>query len=290
MAKRIPERIFISYSRKDAAWLARVESQLSPLVRAGLLQPWIDRGKIEAGDRFSDEIMEAIDTCSAAILLVSPNFQNSDFIHENELPRILNYADQQEIRLYWILLADCLLADDFAAYHAVNDSTTPLEAMSDGEVNRVLAKMARNLRGHVTSARANPEPTSATSPAETHPSPTPAIEPIFNGRAVGMQLDISGARIIQDPTVEEMKEAIDGLKIPHDPFLILGTEGYDSYIQCCGDAEEGFDLEYQEGSIENHYQAINANFGANEILARFLSYAAGGNEWHNGIEWEKMDL
>ncbi len=178
MPERIPERIFISYSRKDADWLARVESQLSPLVHAGHIAPWIDRGEIEYGDQFTREIIEGIDTCSAAIILVSPNFQHSGFIRENELPRLLRHADNGEIRLYWILVSDCLLADELGAYHAVNDSQTPLVEMTPGQVDRVLAQMARDLRQHVANMTACIAQGEATIPSPPSPPSPPVPEPL----------------------------------------------------------------------------------------------------------------
>ncbi len=176
MADRIPERVFVSYSRKDQDWLAKIEAQLGPLVRRGEIQPWIDRGRIEFGDQFTAEITEAIDTCSAAIILVSPHFQNSDFIQENELPRLLRHANAGKLRLYWVLLADCLLVDELGGYHAVNDSNLPLEAMSSSEVNSVLAQMARALRKHVRQMQAG----EAIEPPEPDPSPISAENPLEN--------------------------------------------------------------------------------------------------------------
>lgn len=280
MADRIPERIFISYSRKDSDWLAKVESQLSPLIRSGQIAPWIDRGKIEVGDRFTDEILEAIDTCSAAILLVSPNFQNSDFIHENELPRVLRHADNREIRLYWILVADCLLADDLRKYHAVNDSDTPLQEMTDGEVNRVLAKFARTLRHHVAEAKSNSEP-------ETQEPIVSASPPLQRGQ---LKLQISSEREVTNPSSEEIREAVFGLRLDHDPYLILSEEGKESFLQCLGDAAEGFLIEYRDEHTDQQFRATSEDLTAEFIIEALVSYTDGTDKWYQGLSWVEIDV
>jgi signal transduction histidine kinase len=148
---RIPERVFISYSRKDAEWLDRLRAQLALLIDSGTVDLWYDTGEIEPGDIFNRSIEEAIDTSSAAVLLVSADFQASDFIKKNELPRLLRRADAGELRLFWVPVGHCPLADKLGeTYHTVGHPSRPLETCDRGEVNKVLADLARKLEQHVT--------------------------------------------------------------------------------------------------------------------------------------------
>ena len=157
MAERIPERVFVSYSRQDERWMRLIESHLKPLADAGEIELWIDKGRIETGDRYNDEIAEAIDTSSAAILLVSPWFQASEFIRSNELPRLRGHADSGKSRLFWVRVADCDLAEQLGGvYHNVNDSNISLEELEDtakSQVNKVLTRLAADLRSHVAALR-----------------------------------------------------------------------------------------------------------------------------------------
>lgn len=158
MAERIPERVFVSYSRKDQEWLERLRVQLAPLIQSGVVQLWYDRGEIEPGDAFNRSIAEAIDSCSAAVLLVSADFQASEFIQANELPRLLRQADAGELRLFWVPVGHCVLADKLGTtYHTVGSPSRPLEGCDRAEVNRVLADLTRKLEQHVLEVRQRAE-------------------------------------------------------------------------------------------------------------------------------------
>lgn len=67
-------QIFISYSRRDTEIVDQIADQMED---AGL-DVWIDRGAIKAGDTWRVQIVEAIDTCLAFVLMLSPNSADSD--------------------------------------------------------------------------------------------------------------------------------------------------------------------------------------------------------------------
>ena len=70
--------IFTSYSRRDTAI---VEKFVSALTQAGL-KIWIDREDILAGNSWRVQIVEAIDTCDAFILMLSGNSAISTNVHK----------------------------------------------------------------------------------------------------------------------------------------------------------------------------------------------------------------
>ena len=82
------DRIFVSYSHQDAAWLKRFQIMLQPAHRVRPLELWSDR-EIEAGEDWKSKIDKAIETARVALLLVSDDFLASEFIFSEELPRIL---------------------------------------------------------------------------------------------------------------------------------------------------------------------------------------------------------
>jgi hypothetical protein len=99
--------VFISYSHEDADAFEQLIKMLAPVRRK--LNVWHDR-MIEPGARWREEIKNALATAKAAILLVSPDFLNSDFILRDELPPLLHAAETDGCRILWIKLKDCLVS------------------------------------------------------------------------------------------------------------------------------------------------------------------------------------
>jgi hypothetical protein len=86
-----PCKYFVSYAHKDQEHvdqlLALLKTQLK-IVKNGQFSGWDDR-KIVLGNRWKDEISEAMKESDFGILMLSPNFFASDFIVEDELTHFL---------------------------------------------------------------------------------------------------------------------------------------------------------------------------------------------------------
>jgi predicted nucleotide-binding protein len=81
------KRIFISYSHADKVWKDRLVKHLRVLEREGFCHLWHDR-KIGLGNDWDPEIENALNKADVAVLVISPDFLDSDFTREKEIPRI----------------------------------------------------------------------------------------------------------------------------------------------------------------------------------------------------------
>src|SRR2546421_13107936 len=84
-------KVFISYSHKDVKWLERLKVHLRPLIREQEIEIWDDT-MIALGSTWQKDIQRAIASAKVAILLISADFEASDFIAANELPPLLKAA------------------------------------------------------------------------------------------------------------------------------------------------------------------------------------------------------
>ena len=109
--KKIPVKVFISYSHIDNGFKDELLNMLASLEKQKVIQVWQDR-KIEGGDNWYKAIQSAMKTCKMAILLVSQSFLNSEFIQREEVPLLLKQRMRQGMRVVPIIVRPCLWQDD----------------------------------------------------------------------------------------------------------------------------------------------------------------------------------
>lgn len=80
--------VFVSYAHEDEEWKNLLMRHLGVLSKSAHLETW-DDDIIGIGQNFKDEIIDALELADAAVLLISADFFNSQFIHTEEIPRIL---------------------------------------------------------------------------------------------------------------------------------------------------------------------------------------------------------
>lgn len=100
-------RIFIAYARKDAPLLAKLRVYLSPLQRRQQCHIFFD-GEIAPGEQWDKRLKDELHAANIFVLLVSPEFLNSDYIHETELPKALARWRDGTAKVVPVILRDCL--------------------------------------------------------------------------------------------------------------------------------------------------------------------------------------
>ncbi|HYV49844.1 MAG TPA: toll/interleukin-1 receptor domain-containing protein [Myxococcaceae bacterium] len=134
--------VFVSYSHPDIAWLERLKIHLKPLERQGILAVWDDQ-RIRTGAQWQEEIRSALGRAKVAVLLVSPDFLASDFIAEQELPRLL---DEPELTVVWVpVRTSNIAATKVGSYKAALDPKRSLAEMDEAEADRALVTVTEEI-------------------------------------------------------------------------------------------------------------------------------------------------
>lgn len=104
-----------------------------------------------------------------------------------------------------------------------------------------------------------------------------------------MLFERNGENDIKNPTLEQLLTALEDLGNHLDDFAILSKDDM-TYLQVAVGDGDGFILEYQDGSLEEHYIAEDTEISEDAIIRAFAAYLNGDNEWKEAFEWEHLDL
>lgn len=80
--------VFFSYSHKDEKMRQELEKHLSNLKRQRIITGWND-GEIKAGDIWEEEIEAHLSSANIILLLISPDFIDSNYCYEKEMIRAM---------------------------------------------------------------------------------------------------------------------------------------------------------------------------------------------------------
>ncbi len=138
---QVTKPVFISYSHKDAEWLAKLKEFLSPLEEQGLVRMWDDT-EIKTGSDWMAEIRRSLESARVAVFLITQSFLNSAFIREKELPVLLNNAQDRGCLVFWVAVSTSTVDDSgLARFQAANDPNHPLDTLPVPDQNRVLKEI-----------------------------------------------------------------------------------------------------------------------------------------------------
>ncbi|MHA4846057.1 TIR domain-containing protein [Flavitalea antarctica] len=104
--EKVPKKLFVSYSSKNAEFVKRFWTHLDVLRAAGYIEPWYDR-KIEAGTKWDDSIQKEMLSSDIVIFLLSPDFLATPYIMNEEVKNAMEMENNKQCELFFIQLLHC---------------------------------------------------------------------------------------------------------------------------------------------------------------------------------------
>ena len=98
-----PRSVFISYSHRDQELAKQFSISCAQLRRDGWIRMWSD-AEILPGAHWHDDISDALESAQIIVLLISPDFIQSDFCYAVEMHRALQRHEQGEARVLPVLV------------------------------------------------------------------------------------------------------------------------------------------------------------------------------------------
>src|SRR5260221_13660361 len=102
----VERKVFFSLRQAETKRVERAPVHFRTVGREGIIELWVDT-KIQAGMEWKEEIQNAIDSSTVAVVLISADFLASDFISEHELPKLLLHAKRGGTTILPLIVAPC---------------------------------------------------------------------------------------------------------------------------------------------------------------------------------------
>jgi len=170
-----PVKIFISYAHEDETYKDELITHLVPLERENLIDSWNDR-ELVPGDDWDDEIKGALATAQIVLLLVSPDFIASDYIHKVEIAGAVDRHKKGEVVIAPVIVRTIdWNAFSLGRFQALPKGGKPISRWADKDeawvsVTKGLRTLIRGINGE---GREEREPLSPENTPSRQPDPAP---------------------------------------------------------------------------------------------------------------------
>src|SRR2546421_1309030 len=126
----MPVKIFCCYAHEDEPLLEKLKTHLRSLQRQGLVDVWYDRD-ISAGTDWVQQIKEQLNTAQIILLLVSPDFMDSDYCYGIEMQRALERHERGEARVIPVIVRPVYWQGILGQLQALPTDAKPVRSWSD---------------------------------------------------------------------------------------------------------------------------------------------------------------
>jgi TIR domain len=123
--------IFLSYAHEDEAMKIQLDRNLIMLKRSDKINVWQDR-QIMAGAEWDDSIAKELASADIILLLISVDFNNSQYIWDKELKIAMERHEKNEARVIPVILRTCDWGDmPYAKLQALPTGAKPISSFAD---------------------------------------------------------------------------------------------------------------------------------------------------------------
>lgn len=144
--------IFLSYAHADEAMKIELDKNLIMLKRSDKINVWQDR-KIMAGTEWDAAIATELAGADIILLLISVDFNNSQYIWDKELKVAMERHEKNEARVIPVILRTCDWSEmPYAKLQALPTGAVPVTSFADRDVAYTdVAKGVRTVVDHMLS-------------------------------------------------------------------------------------------------------------------------------------------
>ncbi|MGG6270047.1 SUMF1/EgtB/PvdO family nonheme iron enzyme [Leptolyngbya sp. AN03gr2] len=141
-------KLFFSYSHRDEELRDQLAAHLATLQRKKVIESWHDR-RIVAGAKWAQDIDDNLNLADIILLLISPDFLNSDYCSVTELNQAMERHNTGKACVIPVILRHADWHDEpFAALQALPKNAKPIVTWSDRD--EAFLDVVRGIRGAVT--------------------------------------------------------------------------------------------------------------------------------------------
>lgn len=216
----MPVSIAFCYAREDEALLNKLKAHLKPLQRQNLIDVWYDRD-ISAGTEWEREICKHLDTAQIILLLVSPDFMNSEYCYGVEMRRAVERHERKETRVIPVILHPVYWqVDPLNKLQALPTDGKPVVSASWYSLNDALLNVTEGIRevverltekytfvSSIVSEEVQPKVTQAS-------TPLPIAPPVRKDLSLTIPLPVKKWAELR--TLTGHTDVVDSLVVSHD--------------------------------------------------------------------------
>jgi len=126
--------IFLSYSHEDEDMKTQLDRNLIMLRRSDKINVWQDR-QIMPGMEWDDTIARELASADIILLLISVDFNNSQYIWDKELKVAMERHERKEARVIPVILRTCEWSEmPYAKLQALPTGAKPISSFPDKDV------------------------------------------------------------------------------------------------------------------------------------------------------------